>query len=89
MSASPLFIDWLREQINKFVFVKGHLSHYKDKNYVQLRYAKKEAIILCNYMYYKKGIPFLKRKHLKIQKIMGIIRTCRSGEIGKHASFRS
>lgn len=89
MSASPAFIHWLRRKINKAISVKGHLNYYANKNYLQLRFSKKEAVVLCKYMYYKNGVPFLRRKYLKIQKSMSTIKSCRGGEIGKHASFRS
>jgi hypothetical protein len=89
MSASPKFIDWLRDRLHKLTYVKGHLSHSLGKNYVQLKYGKKEAIVLFEYMYYRKGIPALKRKYLKIQRTMSIIHGRRGGEIGKRTTFRS
>ena len=89
MSASPNYIHWLRDRITQIVGVKGHLSHHLNTNYVQLKYAKKEAIIISNYMYSGKSFCFLNRKRLKIQRTMRIINGRRGGEIGKHASFRS
>ena len=89
MSASPPFVDWLRKEISTMIGVKGHLAHYSDSDYVQLKYAKKEAIIVANYLYQGKGRNYLKRKYLKIQRSMRIIHGRRGGEIGKHASFRS
>lgn len=90
ISASPKFIHWLRKKMTDMVHVKGHLIHDPNTNYVQLKYAKKESIIVSRYMYHNGNrVPFLKRKHLKIQRSMHIIESRRGGEIGKHASFRS
>ena len=89
MSASPKFVDWLKMKMHAMVGVKGHLSHYSSSDYVQLKYAKKEAVVVAKYMYHKKGRLYLKRKYLKIQRSMSIIERRRGGEIGKHASFRS
>jgi len=73
MSASPSFVRWLQTRISKMIPVKGHFSGYTDSNYLQLKYAKTEAIIVSRYMYYGTRIPFLKRKYLKIQRTMRII----------------
>ncbi len=89
MSASPKYIDWLRERLQTLAHIKGHLSRSFGKSYLQLKYAKKEAIILYKYMYDKRDVPALKRKYLKIRRTMRIIDGRRGGEIGKHASFRS
>ncbi len=88
-SASPAFVDWLREKINEMVNVKGHISRYLTRGYLQLKYAKREAIVMCRYMYYKENIPFLGRKYLKIRRSLSIINQGRGGEIGKHATFRA
>ena len=88
-SASPAFIFWLKERINKIVGIKGHLSRYSNPDYLQLKYAKREAMVICRYMYHKRSTLFLKRKYLKIQHSLHIINQCRGGEIGRHASFRS
>lgn len=79
-SASPKFIDWLREMIRKTVQVGGHIALYSDRNYMQLKYAKHEAIAVCQYMYQGKQKFFLERKYLKIQDSMRIINGRRGGE---------
>lgn len=89
VSASPRFIQWLQEKLQIEVGVKGHFSRALGKGYIQLKYAKKEAILVCAYMYQNKGGPRLKRKHLKIKQSMRIISGRRGGEIGKHAAFRA
>ena len=79
-SASPKFIDWLRNMIRKTVQVGGHIALYSDRNYMQLKYAKHEAIAVCQYMYQGKPKFFLKRKHLKIRDSIRIINQRRGGE---------
>lgn len=89
ISASPSFIDWLRNQVFERTSLRGHLSLNSKTSYVQLKYSKREALQLCNYMYYSKTVPCLRRKYLKIRQSSRIIATRRGGEIGIHASFRS
>lgn len=87
-SASPKFIDWLRTQLKARSGIAGHIS--KTRSYIQLRYSKKEAIVLSKNMYYRTGVPHLRRKYVKIQKALRVIDSKRrSGEIGRHATFRS
>ena len=88
-SASPKYLDWLREQLRLNLGVIGYINRYPDNSYLQLKYAKKEAIVISKAMYYRAGVPCLKRKQVKIQKSLRIIGSCRSGVIGKHATFRS
>lgn len=88
-SASPKFFDWLRNEIRNSLNIKGFLSHNRNNAYVQLRFSKKEAIVLVNGIYYSKDVPRLKRKQLKILKSMRIIEASRGGEIGRRAAFRA
>lgn len=88
-SASPLFVDWLRARISDALKIKGALGYNRNNPYIQLKYAKKEAVIISKSMYYAEGLPCLKRKYLKISRSLRIISGRRGGEIGKHASFRS
>ena len=53
ISASPTYIHWLRAKIEQFVGVKGHLDTHRSPQYIQLKYAKKEALVLCKYLYQK------------------------------------
>ena len=88
-SASPVFITWLRSRVGIVLGVKGHIAYNRNNSYLQLKYSKKEATIICKGMYYSQEVPCLRRKYLKIQRSMRIIEQRRGGEIGKHASFRS
>lgn len=89
VSASSEYIQWLQRKLQSTIGVTGHFSHSFGKDYIQLKFAKREAVIICNYMYQNKLNPCLKRKYLKIKRSMSIISSRRGGEIGKHASFRS
>ena len=89
VSASPVFIDWLRMELDTRLGIKGHISRWKGKSAISLKYAKREALILSEYIYRSKSDLFLKRKYLKIERSISIIGTRRSGEIGRHAAFRS
>lgn len=88
-SASPIFVDWFRAKITRLLRIRGSVGGYTGKSYVQLRYAKKEAIVLAQGMYYTTPLPHLRRKYLKIRNSLRIIRSCPGGEIGRRATFRS
>ncbi len=89
MSASPTFVHWLQKKIQRTLSIKGHISRYSDADYLQLKYAKTESLVLVEYMYDGKRSLYLKRKYLKIQRTLSIIQQRRGGEIGNHAAFRS
>jgi hypothetical protein len=74
ISASPSFLNWLREEIRIKIGINGHLCRYSGKDYIQLRYAKKEAIVLSNKLYYRTGVPLLRRKHKKVKDALRIIK---------------
>jgi hypothetical protein len=79
---SGIFIDHIRAKILLFLGIKGHLTYVKGTTLVQLRYAKKEALILVNKMYENGPELFLSRKRLKINEILGTIAST-SGECAK------
>lgn len=88
-SASPLFISWLREELHEIIGVKGSVSKNKNNAYLQLKYAKTEAMIICKNMYDSEGAPRLNRKYKKILDAIRVIEKSRSGEIGRRAAFRA
>ena len=56
-SASLSHITWLREEINKRLEIRGHVSKSKNKKSVySLRYAKKESLVIIRRMYYNRGV---------------------------------
>jgi len=63
----------LREKIRKFLGVSGHVSKAKKNSCYQLRYGKREAVVILKEMYKNKKSPFLKRKKLKINKSLSIM----------------
>lgn len=66
-SASVLFVEWLRKIINSLTKARGSINKTKGRSTMQLRYGKKETLILVKKMYYKQGLPFLTRKYQKIK----------------------
>ncbi len=88
-SGSEKYVDWLRSKLQEYAQIKGHIDYRKNSTNLQLKYAKKEAMIIAKKMYYRKGLVSLERKKLKINKALRIIDLRRSGEIGRHATFRT
>jgi hypothetical protein len=69
-SASEKFIIWLRRSIFELSGLKGHKVGGANVSWLQLRYAKNEALHLIDRMYMTKPKFFLKRKKLKIDRIL-------------------
>jgi hypothetical protein len=62
-SASPVFLKWLQQKINKKLKTKGFIDKgWKAQNLI---YAIKDSRILLNYMYYSSDILHLSRKFKK------------------------
>jgi hypothetical protein len=72
-SGSMLFLDWLRKEIFRRIGIKGHLTKAKRKSASQLKYAKKESLVLYRNMYYKGVSSYLVRKKLKIDNALAIV----------------
>lgn len=87
-SGSVQYIDWLRDSLSKFYGVRGYISKNKNNKYVQLKFAKRESLLLCDLMYYKKDVLALSRKYKKAMSAIKNIKS-RSGEIGRRATFRA
>ncbi|KKU68891.1 MAG: Intein-containing protein [Parcubacteria group bacterium GW2011_GWA2_47_16] len=88
-SGSRKYLDWLRAKLFQILGVRGYISLNRNNSYTQLKYSKKEAVVISEKMYYSKELPRLKRKYLKIKTSLHIIESSRSGEIGRRAAFRS
>ena len=88
-SASCRYVEWLRNELRLIIGVEGHISFNTRASAIQLKYSKKEAVLIAKKMYYKKGLAYLRRKYLKIKKSLSIIESSRSGVIGKRAVFRT
>ena len=70
-SGSIKYLQWLRESLNRLISIRGHISY--GPRSIQLKYSKREAVILAEKMYYSPDLPCLKRKHLKVKKSLSII----------------
>lgn len=73
ISASGKHIDWIRENINRELKIKGHVIVPGKNSVYQLKYAKSESLKLLKRVYYDKDVTCLNRKRLKIEKALGII----------------
>lgn len=74
VSASEKHIVWLRREIYKRLGVRGHITGGGINGSIfQLKYAKADSFKLLRSMYYKKGLPNLSRKRLKIEKMLSIV----------------
>ena len=72
-SASIEYIKWLRNKLKIYAGVTGHVVFGKKASHIQLKYSKREAVIITEKMYYHEGVLSLKRKKLKINKSLEII----------------
>lgn len=73
ISASGEHIKWLRSEISNKIAIKGHVTKSGNGACFQLKYAKKESLILLKKMYYSSDVLHLSRKKLKINKMLGIV----------------
>jgi len=73
ISASKEHVDWLQKEINSRVGVAGHIVSGGRVCY-QLKYAKKEAVVVIRKMYYNPSVTCLSRKKSKIEKALEIER---------------
>lgn len=88
-SGSERYIQWLKNRLESHVGIKGSINRKRGTTNVQLKYAKREAVILVKKMYYHEAVVCLERKRVKIFESLETIDTCRGGETGKHAAFRT
>lgn len=72
-SGSEKHFDWLRSKLNAYIGIKGSISRKFGSTNVQLKYAKREAVILAKKMYHHKDLVCLKRKRLKVYRSLKII----------------
>ncbi|MES2930519.1 MAG: hypothetical protein V4665_01930 [Patescibacteria group bacterium] len=72
VSASEKHILWLQDEIKRKIGISGHIVQDGQKIIFQLKYAKKEALVIIKKMYYNPSVICLFRKKLKIQKALKI-----------------
>jgi hypothetical protein len=73
VSASKEHIDWLQQEITRLISIKGRITKSKNNPCYRLKFAKAGSLVLLKKMYYKNYSVGLKRKHLKIQRALGIL----------------
>ena len=73
VSASRVHIDWLRSEIKERCGISGHITKCGKQSTSQLKYAKKESLVLLKRMYYSKKVTHLARKKLKINQMLAIV----------------
>ncbi len=73
ISASKNHIQWLRENIQKNLQIKGHITKSVNDSVYQLKYAKAESLKLLPKLYYNKDVICLSRKRIKIEKALLVI----------------
>ncbi len=74
ISASPVHIIWLREEICKRIHILGHMHLSNRRALNQLKYAKADSLKLLRAMYYSRRVLSLTRKRLKIIKMLATVR---------------
>ena len=72
-SASKTHIDWLQNEIFKFLKIKGHITKDGKGSVFQLKYAKADSLKIIKKMYKNKDVICLGRKKLKIKNILAIV----------------
>lgn len=73
LSASKEHILWIRSKLIEFLEVKGHITTSRSSSVIQIKYAKKESLIILKKMYPNKKVVCLSRKRLKIEQALGIV----------------
>jgi intein-encoded DNA endonuclease-like protein len=73
-SSSKDYVRWMQSELKDLLKITGHITIAKSKSCEQLKYAKKESLLLLHAMYNKKGVICLSRKRLKIKAALGIMR---------------
>ena len=66
VSASPRFVEWLRDTLRRVAGVSGEVGVRRlegRSDIWRLRYAKREAFRLLRWMYYSPDVPCLRRKY--------------------------
>ena len=88
VSASKKYLKWINSQTIKLYGIEGKLT-FQNNSIFRLLFAKKASINLLSKLYYKNGLPCLKRKRQKIFKAINLIENIsRDAGIGRQAALR-
>ena len=71
-SASIDHTNWLRKKIQNLIGPKGHAGKVAYSKAYQLKYAKQEARIIFERIYYSPKLPKLERKYKKVYSALAI-----------------
>lgn len=72
VSASKKHTDWLQKKLNEKLNICGHVTKNSKKISYQLKYAKKESVVIIEEMYYNPNVVCLSRKRKKIEKALKV-----------------
>jgi len=72
-SASDAHLLWIRQVVQRLTGAQGHLVRSATSTLIQLRYAKRESLLLLEQMYKNPKAICLSRKRLKISKALRIV----------------
>jgi hypothetical protein len=77
ISASETHITWLQKEIFKLTGISGHLWKTRKLRpqrvpMWQLKFGKKDSLVLLGWMYYNQNVPCLHRKRKKIKRLLSI-----------------
>jgi len=76
ISASKIHVEWLKENISKLIYIKGHMSQgkiytsYQTTTMWTLKFAKYDSIKLLSWLYYSPTVPCLIRKRKIAEKFI-------------------
>lgn len=73
ISASPAHICWIRESLERLLGVRGHIGTSKRSSVIQLKYAKRESLVILRKLYPHPDVVCLARKRLKIERSLHIV----------------
>ncbi|MFA6158556.1 MAG: LAGLIDADG family homing endonuclease [Candidatus Paceibacterota bacterium] len=73
VTASPLFMEWLRREMRERIGVSGHVKRDKRASTQQLTYAKSESRKILAEIYKDADATSLSRKRLKSERILCIM----------------
>lgn len=69
-SASKKYISSLQEKLFSELGVRGYLARSNKRVCYQLKYAKRESVVVIKKMYYNPAVVCLSRKYTKIRKVL-------------------
>ena len=73
ISASKKHIAWIRSILRRSLGVNGHVTQDGRRITYQLKYAKKESLLILRKIYHRTDVPCLIRKRLKIERALAIM----------------